>query len=531
MTSITVRLILTAASVLLAAAGLIQTARSPLPAPTGALAAVVLAALSLLCLLSARRVRLRAPGAHGAEEGQGDQLARLAGALGEAQTAVEVGNCVEHVLAEIVGAPRAILLRRLPGDHFEVLPAPATGKKIMTIPPALLARLDRGGVVSRNEWGMAAREPVWRHVELDATAIVPVGTPATALIAVGSDRPARRLRTREQALLGEAAGLVALALARAGTYEQLEAQQTTNQRLARELRERTAASENTAEELHQSLTALRGAYQQLEESHANLMRADRLASLGRLTAGLAHEINTPLSAVLNSLKMITDLGREYDSSVEDPKVSAADHHEIAREIVTHAQSAMQWVQKAAAFIRNVKTQGRVVGESQSRPFLIRDAVTEVQQLMGHRLSASTCRVEFSEEPSGIGLVGSPSRFGQMLVNLVTNAIDAYEDAGISDGRIEIQARRTTGAIEVTVRDAAGGIPVAALPRIFEGLFTTKGPGRGTGLGLWIARNVVEEGFGGRLDVLTNPGLGSCFTAAFPLEAQAAETDPTQAQAA
>src|SRR5213078_4556240 len=76
-----------------------------------------------------------------------------------------------------------------------------------------------------------------------------------------------------------------------------------------------------------------GAFQQLERNQASLMRAERLATLGRLTAGIAHEVNTPLGAVINSLKILTDLGREYADSIDDPGVTADDHRSIARELV------------------------------------------------------------------------------------------------------------------------------------------------------------------------------------------------------
>ena len=98
---------------------------------------------------------------------------------------------------------------------------------------------------------------------------------------------------------------------------------------------------------------------------------------------------------------------------------------------------------------------------------------------------------------------------------MTNALDAYEDAGISDGRIEIHARHAGASAVLTVRDWAGGIPAAALPKIFDELFTTKDPTRGTGLGLSIARHLIEQSFDGTLTVETEAGVGSCFAITLP----------------
>src|SRR5205814_9279255 len=102
-----------------------------------------------------------------------------------------------------------------------------------------------------------------------------------------------------------------------------------------------------------------------------------------------------------------------------------------------------------------------------------------------------------------------------VVNLVGNAIDAYADPGIRDGRIETRGRRVGRAIVVTARAWAGGIPADLLPRIFEEMVTTKEPGRGTGIGLSIARGLVEQAFGGTLVVDVEHGIGSRFTLTLP----------------
>jgi signal transduction histidine kinase len=245
------------------------------------------------------------------------------------------------------------------------------------------------------------------------------------------------------------------------------------------------------------------------------MRADRLATLGRLTAGIAHEVNTPLGAALNALTVLTDLGHEYAASIADPSVTADDHRQIARELLATAEAATTWTRKAGTFINKVKTHGREPRSAVAGPFELRAVVTETQALLAHRLHASSCHLDFAGDADA-RLVGEPMRLGQVLVNLVTNAIDAYEDAGVLDGHIEVRVRNPPGTIILTVRDWAGGIPPEVLPRIFDELFTTKEPGRGTGLGLWIARNLVEQSFGGTLTVETEASVGSCFTVTLPV---------------
>ena len=135
---------------------------------------------------------------------------------------------------------------------------------------------------------------------------------------------------------------------------------------------------------------------------------------------------------------------------------------------------------------------------------------------------------YGDEITACGAAGGRTRTCRNTLGrcVVTNAIDAYEDAGISDGRIEIHARQLEASAVLTVRDSAGGIPAAALPKIFDELFTTKDPTRGTGLGLSIARHLVEQSFEGTLTVETEAGVGSCFAITLP----AAREQPSAAAA-
>src|SRR5262249_29664090 len=149
-----------------------------------------------------------------------------------------------------------------------------------------------------------------------------------------------------------------------------------------------------------------------------------------------------------------------------------------------------------AFISKVKMHGREPSSAVVERFYIADVARESQELLAHRLRASGCQIEVREEPSGLTLVGDPARLGQVLINLIGNSIDAYEDQGGAGGPIEVLIDGNGAAIKLVVRDSAGGIPPDVLPHIFDELFTTKEAGRGTGLGLWIARNLIEQSFMG-----------------------------------
>jgi len=377
------------------------------------------------------------------------------------------------------------------------------------------ARLEAGEILSRYEWDDGSGNPpprVWSDLAADLLVPVRSGGDRTGVLVLGGKRSGYPYTMHDIAFLQTAASQVALAMTNAAAFDRLA---ELNLSLEGQVRERTAALENANRELNRSLEDLRSAYQKLETSQTSLIRADRLATLGRLAAGIAHEVNTPLAAVLNALKVLEDLGREYQDSIGDVLVGESDHREIAAEIVDSVGSATAWARKAAAYISKMKLHGREPSQTAPASFEIATVVAETRALLDYRLRGACGRIDFVDESVPVNLIGDPARLGQVLVNLVTNAIDAYEDSGTEDGRIEIRATRTDQRVVLTVQDWAGGMPPRVVERIFDELFTTKEPGRGTGLGLWIARNLVEQSFSGTLSVESTTGVGSTFVAVFP----------------
>jgi signal transduction histidine kinase len=166
----------------------------------------------------------------------------------------------------------------------------------------------------------------------------------------------------------------------------------------------------------------------------------------------------------------------------------------------------------------VKTHGREPRPALRERFTVGAVVEETRALLAQRLRVECCALSFTAEPRDVALTGDPARLGQVLVNLVANALDAYEEGRFPESRIEISAEATSERTVICVRDWAGGIPPEVCARIFDELYTTKDPGRGTGLGLWIARNLVEESFGGTLTVESTVGVGSCFRIDVPASA-------------
>lgn len=470
--------------------------------------------LAMLLLLAPLKVRIQAGvdrlffrGGYDPERALSDLARELAAARDEAH----VAQALRAVLARSVGAMHARLLLAHAGGWVDA-ERPASA---VELPAEVGPRLAAGQLVTRwasDDGAAVDARGVW--LSLDAELLVPVvnGGALGAVLVLGRKASGAPYRLLDSEFLAAASGQVALALTTAAAFGQLA---LLNADLEQQVRQRTAALEVANAEVHRSLAELRAAYAQLERSQASLLRADRLATLGRLAAGIAHEVNTPLGAMLAELKLLGDLADEYRDSVHDPGVTKADHAEIAAEMGRGVRTATEWARKASAYIRRMKLHGRDAGGGRTR-FLLRDVVRDAEALLAHRLRAAACHVEVAEEPRGVALYGDPARLGQVVVNVIGNALDAYEDGGRPADRIAVEIRQAGTEVRLAIRDWAGGMPPDVAAHVFDELFTTKDAGRGTGLGLWISRTLVEETFGGTIAVEVEPGVGSCFVLELPV---------------
>jgi PAS domain S-box-containing protein len=256
------------------------------------------------------------------------------------------------------------------------------------------------------------------------------------------------------------------------------------------------------------------AYEALRENQERSLIAEKMASLGRLTAGIAHEMNTLLAALRASLVEIARLADEYQSSIGDPQVTAEDHGEIAADMKASIKLADAAAKRAASFVQGIKTQTRNMGHVEARRFDAVPVIEEALLLLGHALRDASCELSFEPKVARAELVGSPGRLAQVVTNLVANAIDA--SAGKGRGTIALTLTSASGLLELRVSDKGMGIPRENLAIVFEPLFTTKPFGQGTGLGLTIVHDIVVGEFGGTIDVESEIGSGSVFILRFPL---------------
>src|SRR6202035_2208981 len=241
----------------------------------------------------------------------------------------------------------------------------------------------------------------------------------------------------------------ALSISNALAYREI---QSLNAALEQRVEQRTAELSRSNHELHSSLLRLEQAYADLQRSKQDLSRAEKMATLGRLAAGVAHEMNTPLGASMTSLKLLQDLVNEYESSVGDPTVSTTDHREIALEMSTLVGSTRDWLRKAAAHIGSLKLHTRALQNMDVRSFPVLQIVEDVGLLLSHRLRLSQSRLVVECSSENPQLHGDTGKLGQVLTNLLSNAIDANREAARPNAEIRIAVQEDGETLTIRVED-------------------------------------------------------------------------------
>jgi len=241
----------------------------------------------------------------------------------------------------------------------------------------------------------------------------------------------------------------------------------------------------------------------LKRLEEQLIQAEKLAAMGQMLAGVAHELNNPLTAILG----VTELLRERPGADDSTKRQLE---------LTHRQA-----RRAARIVQNLLEFSRPASP-QKRPIDLNNLLERTLQLHEHSLRRNNIEVD-SHLPAGLpGVVGDANQLIQVLLNLITNAEQAIREVRDS-GRIQIRAGHEGNQVTVTVQDDGVGIRPQALPRIFDPFYTTKRPGGGTGLGLSICMSIIRE-HGGNIEANTLPAGGSAFTIYLPAApAQLAES--------
>jgi C4-dicarboxylate-specific signal transduction histidine kinase len=248
---------------------------------------------------------------------------------------------------------------------------------------------------------------------------------------------------------------------------------------------------------------------ELRDKQEQLVQAGKLATLGELTTGVAHELNNPL----NNIDLFVG------NAVDLIELTATDKGQIVGQL----RQAMQQVRKATEIISHLRTFGRAAPASRE-PMPVRHIIERALSLMQEQLRLREIDVTVDLGPHEPWVVGNAIQMEQVFINLLTNARDAMAD---SPRKAIFISCSIGSAMELAFADTGPGIPPGLERRIFDPFFTTKEVGKGTGLGLSIAYGIIKE-HGGTISVVSRPGEGATFLLQLPLASADPEETPDSA---
>lgn len=262
------------------------------------------------------------------------------------------------------------------------------------------------------------------------------------------------------------------------------------------------------------ITAQREAEERLRRAQQDLLRAERLASLGSLVAGVSHELNTPIGNCKVAASALADQVAQFQAQVVEGRIKRSDLTEFVGYVRDTTDLLRRGLERAASTIGKFKTVAVDQSSDRRRRFLLDRTVGDIASLLVPVLARRGIGLSV-DVPAGIELDSHPGALGQVIDNLVMNAIThAFE--GREAGQVHLAAERLPRErVRLTVSDDGHGMSEAVLNHAFEPFFTTRLGVGGSGLGLYIVRNIVHEMLGGSIAAHSQPGQGTWFVLEFP----------------
>lgn len=244
-----------------------------------------------------------------------------------------------------------------------------------------------------------------------------------------------------------------------------------------------------------------------------LVERERLASLGQMIGGIAHNLKTPIMSISGAVEKIGDLIKEYDLSIDNAGVTSEDHHAIAQDMSEWTGKIKTYLEYMSDIITAVKGQAVNFTEENQYAFTVSELTKHVNILMKHELKNAIVYLNTDIQCNPEATIkGNLNSLVQVINNMISNAIQAYN--GVPEKTIDLIVKRVGKNIVISVQDYGPGLPEKVQEKLFKEMITTKGK-NGTGLGLYMSYSNIKAHFSGDISVYTKPGEGTTFDIILP----------------
>lgn len=251
----------------------------------------------------------------------------------------------------------------------------------------------------------------------------------------------------------------------------------------------------------------------LKSNQETMMENERLASLGQLIGGIAHNLKTPIMSIAGAAEGLNDLIKEYDASIGDPEVNNQDHHEIAHDMNVWVDKIKGYTEYMSDIITTVKGQAVTLGTEDNYEFTVKELINRVDILMRHELKNALVYLNVSVDIDENTVIhGDINSLVQVINNIISNSIQAYN--GKTEQSIEMKFFIQNETLIISLKDYAGGLPESVKNKLFKEMVTTKGK-NGTGLGLYMSYSNIKARFNGDITFETD-NKGTTFNIILPL---------------
>lgn len=252
----------------------------------------------------------------------------------------------------------------------------------------------------------------------------------------------------------------------------------------------------------------------IKENQEVLIEKERLASLGQMIGGIAHNLKTPIMSIAGAAEGLSDLTNEYRNSVGDPEVTIDDHHAIANDMDEWIAKIRTHLSYMSDIITAVKGQAVAFSDNMINGFTVQELVKHVDILMKHELKNALITLNTNvklDENTQVG--GNINSLVQVINNIISNAIQAYN--GKENENINFTLERKNNRLLISIEDFAGGLPQTVQDKMFKEMVTTKGK-NGTGLGMFMSYSNIKAHFNGNMSYITKKGKGTTFFIEIPI---------------